>query len=58
MTAAMSAYPDKTSTFTFDVRVIDATTAAPAAVAFPPFLETDVSESIKLEPGASWSLTL
>jgi hypothetical protein len=27
-------------------------------VAFPPFLETDVSESIKLEPGASWSLTL
>lgn len=56
MTATMQDYPEKTATFTFDVQVKDAVVVLPQSVAFPPILTTDVSGTIQLEPGASWSL--
>mmetsp|Transcript_7004 Transcript_7004/g.9729 ORF Transcript_7004/g.9729 Transcript_7004/m.9729 type:complete len:98 (+) Transcript_7004:4701-4994(+) len=58
MTARMTDYPEKTTDFSFNVTLKAATTAAPTAVAFAPILTTDVSDTVRLEPGQPWLLTL
>ena len=58
VTARMDTYPQLTVSFDLLVIIAAVQEDLPASVSFPPFLNTDVSAPVLLDPGVAWSLTL
>ena len=58
VTVRMDTYPQLTASFDLLVIIAAVQEDLPASVSFPPFLNTDVSAPVLLDPGVAWSLTL
>ena len=58
VTATMERYPTKTISFEVPIYIEEPLANLPTTVTYAPILETDISESFRLEPGNFWSLEI